>query len=169
MDQQVVSAIERRMSSEGYARKLGLRLVALSAGRAVVEMVPKGDDANIFDMVHGGAIFSLMDEAFQASCNSHGRVAVALDVNVVFHHPARPGQRLRAESREVHCSNKTGSYEIRVTDEQDTLIATCQALAYRKKQRLPFLEDESNGRGEAVEKRGLDIRNSHSRTRQRNR
>jgi acyl-CoA thioesterase len=140
MGQEVLSAIARRVETEGYARKLGLRLVTVSEGRAVVEMSPREDDANIFGMVHGGAIFSLMDEAFQASCNSHGRVAVALDVNVVFHHPAQPGRVLRAESREIHCSNKTGAYDIRVTDENDVLIASCQALAYRKRDRLPFLE-----------------------------
>jgi acyl-CoA thioesterase len=141
MGQEVFSAITRSVHSEGYARKLGLKLVEVSAGRAVVEMVPGQDDANIFGMVHGGAIFSLMDEAFQSSCNSHGRVAVALDVNVVFHHPAETGKRLRAESIEVHRSHKTASYEIRVTDENHVLIASCQALAYRKKERLPFLDE----------------------------
>lgn len=141
MGQEVFSAIAERVQSEGYARKLGLQLLEVSEGRAVVEMLPMEDDANIFGMVHGGAIFSLMDEAFQASCNSHGRVAVALDVNVVFHHPAEPGQTLRAESREIHRSNKTGAYEIRVTDENHTLIASCQALAYRKRERLPFLNE----------------------------
>ncbi|MCF8142743.1 MAG: hotdog fold thioesterase [Deltaproteobacteria bacterium] len=141
MGQEVFSAIAERVRSEGYARKLGLKLVEVSEGCAVVEMVPMEDDANIFGMVHGGAIFSLMDEAFQASCNSHGRVAVALDVNLVFHHPAEPGRKLRAESREVHRSNKTGAYEIKVTDEHNVLIASCQALAYRKRERLPFLDE----------------------------
>jgi acyl-CoA thioesterase len=141
MDQEVFSAIARRVDGEGYACKLGLRLVTVSEGRAVVEMTPREDDVNIFGMVHGGAIFSLMDEAFQASCNSHGRVAVALDVNVAFHHPAELGQTLRAESKEVHRSNKIGTYEIKVTDENHTLIASCQALAYRKRERLPFLVD----------------------------
>jgi acyl-CoA thioesterase len=140
MDQEAISAITRRVKVEGYADKLGLKLVDLSEGRAVVEMSPRQDDTNIFGMVHGGAIFSLMDEAFQASCNSHGRVAVALDVNVVFHHPAEPGRKLRAESREIHRSNKTGAYEIKVMDENHILIASCQALAYRKRERLPFLK-----------------------------
>jgi len=139
MSKGMLSSIAEQINKEGYARKLGLKLVEISEGRAVVEMVPKADDANMFGMVHGGAIFSLMDEAFQASCNSHGRVAVALDVNVVFHHPAETGRRLQAESREIQRSNKTGVYDIKVMDENHVLIASCQALAYRKKERLPFL------------------------------
>ena len=143
MDEMIRSAIMERVSREGYAVKLGLKLVELSSGRAVVEMRPRSDDENIFGMVHGGAIFSLMDEAFQVSCNSHGRLAVALNVNVTFHAPAVFNCKLRAESRERHRSKKTATYDIRVTDEKGTLIASCQALAYRKKDRLPFLGEKS--------------------------
>jgi len=140
MDKMIRSAIMERVAREGYAEKLGLKLVELSSGGAVVEMTPQKDDENIFGMVHGGAIFSLMDEAFQVSCNSHGRVAVALNVNVTFHAPAPFNQKLRAESKERHRSKKTATYHITVTDETGTLIATCQALAYRKKGPLPFLK-----------------------------
>jgi len=143
MDETVRSAIMERVSNEGYAEKLGLKLVELSSGRAVVEMMPQKDDENIFGMVHGGAIFSLMDEAFQVSCNSHGRMAVALNVNVTFHAPPPFDQVLRAESTERHRSKKTATYHITVTDETGMLIASCQALAYRKKEPLPFLADPS--------------------------
>jgi acyl-CoA thioesterase len=141
MDETIRSAMMKRVKNEGYAEKLGLRLLEVSPGRAVVEMRPQKNDENIFGMVHGGAIFSLMDEAFQVSCNSHGRVAVALNVNVTFHSPAPFDQMLRAESTEAHRSRKTATYHIAVTDEKGTLIASCQALAYRKKERLPFLEE----------------------------
>jgi acyl-CoA thioesterase len=142
MDDALLSGLLNRAAQEGYARKLGMRVVDLKPGYAVVEMVPDGSDENIFGMVHGGVIFSLMDEAFQLSCNSHGTVAVALSVNVVYHLPVLQGCRLRAESREVHRSKKTGTYDIKVVDDKGVLIASCQALAYRKKDRLPFAEEE---------------------------
>lgn len=140
MDEVIHSSIKKRVLSEGFALKLGLRLTKIGPGHAVVEMVPDKDEENIFGIVHGGAIFSLMDEAFQVSCNSHGTVAVALSVNVIYHHPAALGNKLRAESREIHRSKKTATYEIKVTDDSGTVIASCQALAYRKGNRLPFLE-----------------------------
>ena len=143
MDETVRSAIMERVSREGYAEKMGLKLVELSSGHAVVEMVPRNDDENIFGMVHGGAVFALMDEAFQISCNTHGRMAVALNVNVTYHAPAHFNRLLRAESMERHRSKKTATYQITVTDEMGTLIASCQALAYRKKEPLPFLADPS--------------------------
>jgi acyl-CoA thioesterase len=63
-------------------------------------------------------------------------------VNVVYHNPSEEGRTLRAESREVHRSQKIATYEIRVTDENDLLIASSQAVAYRKKERLPFLGEK---------------------------
>jgi acyl-CoA thioesterase len=139
MDDKVVASIFKRVGEEAYARKLGMRLVELEGGRAVVEMKAGEDTTNILGMVHGGAIFSLIDEAFQASCNSHGRIAVALNVTITYHQPPEINSKLRAESREIHRSQKTASYEISVKDEKNTLIASCNALAYRKKDRLPFL------------------------------
>jgi acyl-CoA thioesterase len=137
----VIASISREVEKEAYARKLRIRLVELNPGHAIVEMDSSEDDTNIFGMIHGGAIFSLIDEAFQVSCNSHGRVAVALNVTVTYHQPPDKNSRLRAESKEIHRSQKTGTYDIRVTDEKDNLIASCVALAYRKKATLPFLEE----------------------------
>ncbi|MCP4682369.1 MAG: hotdog fold thioesterase [Desulfobacterales bacterium] len=139
MDDETIPSIVKEVSHEGFAGKLGLKLIDLTPGHAIVEMVPRKDDTNIFGMVHGGAIFSLMDEAFQVSCNSYGTIAVALCVNVVYHNSPGMGLRLRAESSEIHRSNKTATYEINVTDENGALIASCQAVAYRKKNKLPFL------------------------------
>ena len=137
------TTIERLIQATGkepYARKMGIRTVSLEAGHAVVEMDSSEDDGNIFGMIHGGAIFSLIDEAFQLSCNSHGTVAVALNVTVTYHQPPAKGGILRAESREIHRSRRTGTYDIKVTDSKDKLIASCMALAYRKGDPLPFLD-----------------------------
>lgn len=138
-----VAALRRRAQSEKYAKMLGIDVVEIGPGRAVVEMKPREDLSNIFDMVHGGAIFSLIDEAFELSCNAHGTVAVALNMSVTFHNPPDPNAMLRAESREIHRSRKTGTYEIKVRDGNNLLIASCQALAYRKENPLPFLEKDS--------------------------
>jgi len=139
VNDKVIEAIWRRVANEPYAKKLGLRLLRLDPGYALVEMDLRGDMANIFDMTHGGAIFSLIDEAFEISCNTHGTVAVALNVTVTYHKSPTKGGVLRAESREIYRSRKTATYEIKVTDGKNTLIASCQALAYRKREKLPFL------------------------------
>ena len=140
MSKNAIEAIRKRVANEPYAKKMGLKLLKLEPGYALVEMKLVDNMANIFDMTHGGAIFSLIDEAFEISCNTHGTVAVALNVSVTYHRSPTDRAVLRAESKEIQRSAKTATYDIRVTEgENNILIATCQALAYRKKEKLPFL------------------------------
>ena len=136
----IIHSIRKQVEKERYAKKMGLRLIKLEPGHAIVELDPQADLTNIFGMTHGGAIFSLIDEAFEVSCNAHGTVAVALSMTITYHRPPDSKSKLRAESVELHRSAKTGTYEIKVRDEHNTLIASCTALAYRKKEKLPFLE-----------------------------
>lgn len=145
MVDEVIQSIKRQVQKEPFARKLGVRLIKAEPGYAVVEMEPQEELMNIFGMTHGGAIFSLIDEAFEVSCNTHGTVAVALSVTVTYHRAPDQKSKLRAESVEIHRSAKTGTYEIKVTDERDILIASCTALCYRKKEKLPFLEKPATG------------------------
>jgi acyl-CoA thioesterase len=139
MDKKIIEALRKRVASEPYASKLGLKLLKLKPGYALVEMEVKEDMENIFDMTHGGAIFSLVDEAFEISCNTHGTVAVALNMTISYHRPPAKKGILRAESKEIHRSSKTATYDIKVTQGEDVLIASCQAMAYRKEEKLPFL------------------------------
>jgi acyl-CoA thioesterase len=140
MDPKIREAMRQQVKKEPFARKLGLDLIEVDEGHAVVEMVCTEEMENIFQMTHGGAIFTLIDEAFEISCNSHGTVAVALNVNITYHRAPSPKSTLRAEAKEVSRTRKTGNYYITVKDDRENLIASCQALAYRKGDKLPFLE-----------------------------
>ena len=139
MDPIIKEAMRRQVEQEPFAKKLGLSLIEVDEGYAVVEMVCTGEMENIFQMTHGGAIFTLIDEAFEISCNSHGTVAVALNVNITYHRAPSAKSTLRAEAKEVSRTRKTGNYYITVKDDNDNLIASCQALAYRKGDKLPFI------------------------------
>jgi acyl-CoA thioesterase len=140
MEDPVIPAIKKQVEKESYAKKMGLKLVELGPGHAVVEMAPQDDNANIFGMTHGGAIFSLIDEAFQVSCNAYGTVAVALNMTITYHQAPGKDKVLRAESIEIHRSRKIATYDIKVKDDQGVLIASCMAVAYRKSDKLPFLD-----------------------------
>ena len=54
--------------------------------------------------------------------------------------PPSTGDVLYAEAREVSRSGRIGTYAINVKNEGDNVIAICQALAYRKRDKLPFLD-----------------------------
>jgi acyl-CoA thioesterase len=139
VDEKVKAALFRQVEKEPFAQKFGLRLLELNDGYSKVEMNFTADLENIFGMAHGGALFALIDEAFETASNSHGTVAVALNMNITYIAPPSPGSRLVAEAKEFNRTNRTAVYDIRVTDGQGSLIASCQALVYRKGTPLPFL------------------------------
>jgi len=61
---------------------------------------------NMFGMAHGGAIFSLIDAAFEVASNAHGTMAVALNMNVHYLAPPEKGTRLTAEAQEINKTKK---------------------------------------------------------------
>jgi acyl-CoA thioesterase len=140
MDEAVKKAIYQAVETEPFARAMNMKLAGLEKGYSAVEM--RYDPAfmdNIYERAHGGAIFALIDEAFETVAQSDGTIAVALNVNVTYVSSPKPGALLRAESREVSRTKKTASYDIRVQDQEGQMIATCQALAYRTGKPIPFL------------------------------
>jgi acyl-CoA thioesterase len=141
MEKKVFNALFKRVEREPYAQLLGLRLKKVDKGYSLVEMEIRKEMQNILGSTHGGAIFSLLDEAFETASNSHGTIAVALNMNVTFIAPPSPGEVLQAEAKEINLTPRTATYLINVTGEESRLIATCQALVYRKKEILPFLEE----------------------------
>jgi len=140
VDSDKKQAFMSKVSEEPFARLVGIRLVEVGDGYALCEMVYNEAIDNIHGMAHGGAIFSLVDEAFEISSNSHGNAAVALNMNVTFIRPAVRNTVLRARSTEISKGAKTATYQITVEDNEG-LVAVCQALAYRKRDKLPFLPD----------------------------
>jgi acyl-CoA thioesterase len=140
MDEKVKEAIFRQVEKEPFAQKFGLKLIALDEGYSKVEMKFTPDMGNIFGMAHGGALFALIDEAFETASNSHGTMAVALNMNITYVSSPALGSRLTAEAKEFSRTNKTANYDIKVFDEKGQMIASCQALVYRKGTPLPFLK-----------------------------
>ncbi len=138
VDEAFLAALRQRVGAQGIARNFGLELAEVAPGRAQVGMTCRPEMTNILGMIHGTALFALIDEAFQAAVNAYGTVAVALNMNLTFHKAPTLGDRLTATTRELHAGRRTATYFIEVTDGQGGLVATCQALAYRKDQPLPL-------------------------------
>jgi acyl-CoA thioesterase len=140
MNETIKKAIFKQAADEPFAKKFGLQLIDVQAGYAKVEMTFSSDLENMFGMAHGGALFALIDEAFEVASNSHGTMAVALNMNVNYLASPAKNSTLTAEAKELNKTNKTATYNITVTDNKNNLIASCQALVYRMEKPLPFLE-----------------------------
>lgn len=143
MEQNVKEAIFQAVKTEPFARALNMKLTELADGYSVVKMRydPEKMD-NIYSRAHGGALFALIDEAFETAGQTDGTVAVALNVNVTYVSSPKPGSQLRAEARRVSQTKKTASYDIKVTDQNGQIVSLCQALAFRTGKPIPFLETD---------------------------
>jgi len=138
MSKATLTRLRARCKKEPYPALLGIEVLAIEPGYARVAMQFEPGMQNIFGMLHGGAVFSLLDEAFQLACNARGEFAVAQQVSTYFLAAASPGARLIAEAKEINATRKTALYDVRVVEEaNDRLLATAQALAYRKGGKLP--------------------------------
>jgi acyl-CoA thioesterase len=120
-----------------FAKHNGIELVSIAPGQARVKMVLQPHHLNGVDLAHGGAIFTLADFAFAVASNSHGTLAVAINVSISFLKAVRSGT-LWAEAREVSLNPRLGSYTVDVKDDGGELVAVFQGLAYRKQDRLPL-------------------------------
>ncbi len=143
MDERVKKAIFKKIENEPFAQKFGIKLLELEEGYSKVGMTCTPDMENFLGTPHGGALFALIDGAFETASNSHGTVAVALNMNITYIASPSTGNRLFAEAREISRTQRTAVYDIKLRDERDNLIASSEALVYRKGNPLPFLKDEA--------------------------
>ena len=142
MSQEAMDLIKARSLKEPYNAHMGIRLEKLEPGHARVSMEALPEMANMYGKVHGGAIFSLLDSGFQYACNSHGKVAVALEVSIYYLAPAEVGQTLAAEVSEINRTRKTALYEALVRAAPDGgIVCRAKALAYRVGSPMPLGPD----------------------------
>ena len=132
----VMASVQRFFKNDRFAERANIELLSASPGQARAKMTLHPHHWNGYGTVQGGAIFTLADFAFAAASNSHGNVAVAINVSITFMKAGQTGT-LWAEAREVSRNFKLGSYTVEVKDDQGELVALFQGLAYRKSEKIP--------------------------------
>ena len=131
-----MDTIKLFFKKDKFAERANIRLLSVGPGQARAKMTLHPHHLNGYGTVQGGAIFTLADFAFAAASNSHGNVAVAINVSITFMKAGTTGT-LWAEAREVSKNFKLGSYTVEVKDDQGELVAVFQGLAYRKSETIP--------------------------------
>lgn len=100
---------------DGASQALGMALVSVGPGRAVLSMRVRPDMVNGHDIGHGGLTFALADSAFAFACNSYDRVTVAAKCEITFRAPTRLGDELVATAVERERGERRGIYDVTVT------------------------------------------------------
>ena len=139
--------LREQIEKEPFADHMGIRLREIAPGYAVVEARLSEKMNSIHGLTHGGAISALVDAAAGAAANSHGMVALALNMTITYIQPPETDALLVAEAKEESQSKHTATYHIEVLQKNENetrKIAVCQALAYIQGDLLPFLNHVNN-------------------------
>ena len=120
---------------------LGFELIEVDEGRAVLEMTVQAHHTNGHDICHGGITFSLADSAFAFACNSRNQSTVAQQNVITYLAPARVGDRLRADAKEISLAGRSGITDVRVTNQDGQRIAEFRGASRAVKGQLFEEED----------------------------
>jgi acyl-CoA thioesterase len=123
--------IAKFFERDAFARENGIRVVEVRLGFARTEMTVESRHLNSVGIMQGGALFTLADLAFAAASNSHGIVAVACQADMTFFKAVQTG-KLTATAEEIARTRRLSTCLIRVTDENQELVALFKGVAYIK-------------------------------------
>ncbi len=128
-------AVKEYFSKDRYAALTGVEIVEARIGYCKASMVIEDKHMNAANVVQGGAIFTLADLAFAVASNSHGQLALAINVNISFLKAASKGT-LYAVATETTEPGKLGAYDVMVTDKEGEIIARFNGMVYRKNKQI---------------------------------
>jgi acyl-CoA thioesterase len=132
--QALADAVTQAMwSRDRTTQGLGMEILRVKPGYALIAMAVRGDMVNGHHMCHGGFMFTLADSAFAYACNSYNQNTVASSCNIDFLAPAHEGDVLEAEAVERSLSGRTGVYDITVRTRSGRTVALFRGKSYRIK------------------------------------
>lgn len=121
--------------NDRFATRAGMVVTEMREGYARAEMLITDDHLNAAGGVQGGALFTLADLAFAAAVNSHGLLTVSTSSNITFFRSVKGGH-VYAEAREIVNHPRLPYAEVRLTDDEGTLLALFTSSGYRKGQSI---------------------------------
>ncbi len=123
--------VNRMLEKDRFSEWMGLKVRSVSEGSACVEMFVKPEMLNGFNVLHGGVVFALADSAFAFAANARNNLTLALDAQISFLKKSALGDILTAKVEELHNGKTTGVYEVKITNQNNELIAAFRGTAYR--------------------------------------
>lgn len=114
-----------------FATHNGMSVVEVRPGFGQAEMTVEQHHLNAVGILQGGAVFTLADLAFALASNSHGPLAVACQADITYFKAVTSG-KLTAVAEEISRTRKLSTCMVRVTHEQEGLIALFKGVAYIK-------------------------------------
>lgn len=108
------SIVKHMLQNDAFSQWLGISLHLAIPGKCILKMTVRPEMTNGFAIAHGGITYALADSALAFAANGYGPQAVSLETSISHTKTLVAGDVLVATATEIHRTNKTGLYEVRV-------------------------------------------------------
>ncbi len=126
-----IQTAEYMLNQDFFSQWMGVKIIEIKEKYCLLEMPIKPEMINGLKTVHGGVTFAFADTALAFSSNNTGEASVALNCTINFAKAVREGDVLQAESILVSDTRKTGIYDIKVTNQNQDLVAAFRGTVYK--------------------------------------
>lgn len=127
---------DKMWETDRAARGLGVRIVSVVPGEAIVEMDVRPEMSNGLGTCHGGLLFMLADSALSLASNSRDEASPAYNCTITFLEPARIGDLLTARAAERRRAGRSAIYDVTVTGRDGAACAEFHAVTRTTGQRI---------------------------------
>jgi len=114
---------EALWENDACSKALGMEIVSVTPGSAVLELVVRKDMLNGLGTCHGGILFSLADSAFAFACNSYNERSVAQHCSITYVQAVQEGEHLVATATERSRVGRSGIYDVVVCGKDARVVA----------------------------------------------
>jgi acyl-CoA thioesterase len=117
--------------NDAFSQWLGIEILDLDAGSALLQMRVRPEMTQGFGIAHGGITYSLADSALAFASNAHGIKALSVETSISHLLAVQSGDILTAKATEESLSNKFGLYHVKITNQEDKTVALFKGTVYR--------------------------------------
>ncbi len=117
-----IEKVRKFFLQDKFAMNMGIEIIKADSEESICAFDITPEHFNAGNTVQGGAIFTLADLTFAVAANCEGRHTVTQSSSITFIKPGK-GKRLYAVAKKISAGKSTCHYSIRVTNDEDVLIA----------------------------------------------
>jgi acyl-CoA thioesterase len=130
--QELAARVVRKLyDGDAFSQWLGIEVVRAAPGESLLRMRVREEMTNGFGVCHGGVTYALADSALAFASNSHGRLSLALSVNMTYPAKVNAGDVLTAAAQELNKTRHTASYDVTITKEDGSVVGLFRGTVYR--------------------------------------
>ncbi len=123
--------VGRMYNNDPFSKWLGIERVEDGAGKSVLRMTVRKEMLNGFSVAHGGICYSLADSALAFAANEHGIQSMSIDTCISHTKKVVEGDVLTATTKELSLTNRTGIYQVEITNLNNEIVALFKGTVYR--------------------------------------